>query len=223
MKPLAPGVLFDVDGTLVDSNYLHVIAWARAFDESGEWVPMSAIHRMIGVGSPVLVHELLGPDHPYEELAEAHGRHFDKLKPELRAFPGARQVLEDVAARGARVVLATSSRQADVGALVATLGETDAIAAITHGGDVDQAKPEPAVLDVAVEKGGLDHARTVLVGDSVWDVEAARRAGMACVAVLTGGTSRAELEQAGAAAVYEDLAELRAHLDESPLQVSLPR
>ena len=222
MSSPAPGVLFDLDGTLVDSNYLHVLAWARAFGDAGEWVPMASLHRLIGVGSPVLVHEALGPDHPYEELAEAHGRHFDKLKPELRAFPEARQVLEDVAARGALVVLATSSRQEDVDALVGTFGATDAVAAITSGGDVDNAKPEPDVLHAAIEKGGLDRARAVLVGDSVWDIEAARRAGIPCVAVLTGGTARAELEEAGAAAVYDDVADLRAHLGDSPLRTAFP-
>ena len=218
MEPLAPGVLFDLDGTLVDSNYLHVMAWARAFDEAGIWAPMASIHRLIGAGSSVLIHELLGEDHPHEELSEAHGRHFDKLKPELRAFPEARQVLEDVAQRGARVVLATSSREEDVEALIETFGHTDAICAVTHGGDVDEAKPDPDVLTAAMKKARLDPGRTMLVGDSVWDIEAAERAGIPCVTVLTGGISRAELEDAGAVAVFEDVAELRSRLDESPLR-----
>lgn len=220
MKPLAPGVLFDLDGTLVDSNYLHVLAWARAFDDEGVWAPMSAIHRMIGVGSSVLVERLLGKDAPIEQLSDGHGQHFEKLRPELRAFPEARALLEDVAARGARVVLATSSREEDVDALVATMGETDAIDEITSGGDVAEAKPEPDVLFIAMEKGGVDRVRAVLVGDSVWDVEAARGAGIPCVTVLTGGFGRAELEEAGAAAVYRDVAELRAQLDDSPLRMA---
>lgn len=220
MNALAPGVLFDLDGTLVDSNYLHVLAWARAFDEEGVWAPMSAIHRMIGVGSSVLVERLLGEDAPIEQLSEGHGQQFEKLRPELRAFPEARALLEDVAARGARVVLATSSREEDVDALVATMGETDAIDEITSGGDVDEAKPEPDVLVIAMEKGGVDGDRAVLVGDSVWDVEAAQRAGIPCVTVLTGGFGRAELEEAGAAAVYQDVAELRAQLDDSPLRMA---
>lgn len=211
-------MLFDLDGTLVDSNYLHVLAWARAFDEAGEWVPMASIHRMIGVGSSVLVHGLLGDEHPHEELSGAHGRHFDKLKPELRAFPEARQLLEDVAARGARVVLATSSKEADVDALIDTFGRTDAVSAVTHGGEVDEAKPDPDVLEAAMEKGGLDRKRTLLVGDSVWDIQAAQRAGIPCVTVLTGGIARAELEEAGAVAVYRDVAELRARLDDGPVR-----
>ncbi len=223
MKIPAPGVLFDLDGTLVDSNYLHVVAWARAFDEVGTWAPMASIHRMIGVGSPVLVHALLGEDHPHEELSEAHGRHFDKLKPELRAFPEARLLLEDVAARGARVVLATSSREADVDALVGALGETDAVSAVTHGGDVDEAKPDPDVLLTAMDKGGLDKERAMLVGDSVWDVKAAQRAGIPCVTVLTGGVGRDELEEAGAVAVYDNVADLRAGLEDSPLRSVLAR
>ncbi|MGH9177836.1 MAG: HAD family hydrolase [Acidimicrobiales bacterium] len=221
MGATGPGVVFDLDGTLVDSNYLHVIAWSRAFHEAGCWAPTAKIHRMVGVGSSLLVKEVLGGEAPVEEVAKAHGRQFDRLKPELRAFPEARELLEDVAARGARVVLATSSREEDVEALVATFGATDAIAATTAGADVEEAKPEPDVLEVAMEKGGVDPQSAVLVGDSVWDVEAARRAGIPCVAVLTGGTSRAELEEAGAAAVYRDVADLRAHLDSSPLEALL--
>jgi HAD superfamily hydrolase (TIGR01509 family) len=222
MAAKEPGVVFDLDGTLVDSNYLHVVAWTRAFAESGCWAPMAAIHRMVGVGSSLLVKEVLGDDAPVEQIAEAHGRHFDRLKPELRAFPEARELLEDVAGRGALAVLATSSRQEDVDALIATFGPTDAVAATTSGADVEEAKPEPDVLVAAMEKGGVDPARAVLVGDSVWDIEAARRAGIPCVAVLTGGTSRAELEEAGAAAVYRDVADIRAHLDRSPLGAVLP-
>ena len=218
MTTLEPGVLFDLDGTLVDSNYLHTLAWSRAFEEAGEWVPMARIHQMIGVGSDVLVGELLGEGHPHKELSDEHARQFDKLKAELRAFPEARQLLEDVAERGARVVLATSSREEDVQALVDALGETDAIDAVTHSGDVEEAKPDPDVVKTAIEKGGLDRERAVLVGDSKWDVEAAARAGIPCVVVLTGGTGRAQLEEAGAAAIYEDVADLRAHLDESPLR-----
>lgn len=218
MEPRSPGVLFDLDGTLVDSNYLHVVAWARALDENGYWAPMAAIHRLIGAGSSVLVEKLLGEDAPADELSEAHGRHFDRLKPELRAFPGARELLDDVAARGGKVVLATSSREQDVEALVATLDGTDAVVAVTSGGDVDEAKPEPDVVVAAMDKGGVDRDRAVLLGDSIWDVEAAGRAGIPCVAVLTGGVSRAELEEAGVIAVYRDVADLRSHLDDSPLR-----
>ena len=218
MEGRAPGVLFDLDGTLVDSSYLHVIAWARAFDEAGFRVPMARIHRMIGVGSSLLVREVAGADAPVQEISDGHGRHFDRLKPELRAFDGARELLEDVAARGARVVLATSARQKDVDALTAAIGPTDVVAAVTSDDDVAEAKPEPDVLLAAADKGAIDLGRALLVGDSVWDVEAARRAGMPCVAVLTGGVARAELEGAGAAAVYRDVAHLRAHLDESPLR-----
>ncbi|MDP9388147.1 MAG: HAD family hydrolase [Actinomycetota bacterium] len=221
MPSASPGVLFDLDGTLVDSNYLHVIAWARAFDEAGERISMAAIHRMIGVGSPILLRELLGDDR--RDLADAHGRHFDRLKPELRPFPHARELLEDVARRGARVVLATSSREADVAALVDAVGAGDAVTAVTHGGDVEEAKPDPDVLETAMEKGGLDRERTILVGDTPWDVEAARRAGIPCVCVLSGGIGRAELEEAGAEAVYDDVAALRSAIDDSPLAKVLPR
>ncbi len=216
MDGRAPGVLFDVDGTLVDSNYLHTLAWARACDDADELVPMSRIHRLIGMGAGPLAENLVGQEKA-ERVQDGHRRHFRRLRSELRAFQDARELLEDVAARDLRVVLATSANKEDVDALLATIGETDAVTSVTHSADVEEAKPHPDVFCTAMDRGGVDPELAIAVGDTVWDVEAATRAGIPCVGVLTGGVSRGELEHAGAVAVYTDVAELRRCLDESPL------
>lgn len=216
MQEKAPGLLFDVDGTLVDSNYLHTLAWARACDDVDEMVPMSRIHRLIGMGAGLLAENLVGEEKA-EQVKDGHRRHFRRLRGELRAFQDARELLEDVAARKLKVVLATSANKEDVDALLATIGQTDAVSAITHSADVDRAKPDPDIFCTAMESAGVDPQLAMAVGDTVWDVEAAKRAGIACICVLTGGVSRGELEEAGAIAVYSDVAELRRCLDDSPL------
>ena len=211
-------VLFDVDGTLTDTNYLHVLAWWRAFCDAGEPVAAARIHRMIGAGSDVLLRELVGSS-DRDDVKDGWRRHYDRLKPEVRAFPGATDLLQACASRGAAVVLATSSPSEDVDTLLDALDAArDAITATTSAGDVDQAKPEPDLFGVALSKVGVDPSAAVVVGDSVWDVEAARRAGLRCVGVLTGGVGRDELEAAGAAGLYDDVADLLRRLDDSPLR-----
>lgn len=210
-----PGVVFDIDGTLVDTNYLHTLAWRRAFLEHGVDVPAAAIHRHIGMGSSLLLERLAGGAR--DDVKEAWRRHFDVLKPEIRALPGAAELVRAVAASGAAAVLASSSEEADVRALLDALQVDDVLAGVTSAGDVDEAKPEPEVFEVAMAKADLDRHRTVVVGDTVWDVEAASRCGLPCVCVLTGGIGAAELEAAGAVAVYESAAELVERLPSSPL------
>jgi HAD superfamily hydrolase (TIGR01509 family) len=214
-------VLLDVDGTLVDSNYLHVLAWSRSFAEHRLDVPMAAIHRRVGMGSDKLMESLVGEDR--EELNEAHSRHFAPLRSELRLLPGARDLLFALAERGLRVVLATSAKAEDLDALQKVLDAGDAIAHITSSKDVSTAKPAPDIFEVARDAAGVPHERVIAVGDTVWDVEAAGRAGIACVCVTTGGISAAELREAGAAAVYNDCAELLSRLDESPIGALLRR
>jgi HAD superfamily hydrolase (TIGR01549 family) len=209
------GVLFDIDGTLVDSNYLHVVAWARAFDKIGEPQNMADIHRLVGVGSDVLLERLLGRED--EAATDAHTKFYDELKSELRAFPGAVDLLRAVKQRGGVVVLATSASPEEVEALEETLGDPDAYDAITGAGDVEDAKPSPDIFGTALKKGGLAPEDAIVVGDTVWDVEAAGKAGLGCVCLLTGGISRQELEEAGAVAVYESAAALLREIDASPL------
>jgi HAD superfamily hydrolase (TIGR01509 family) len=209
-------VLFDIDGTLVDTNYLHVLAWRRVFLEQGEpEITAARIHRLVGMGTDELIDTLFGGPRP--ELKPERDRHFDALKAEIRAFPRAGDLLRAVHDRGVRVVLATSAEKSDLEALLEAIGAGDAIDGVTSAGEVEQAKPAPDLFCVALEEAGTDPEATVVVGDTVWDVKAAGRAGLACVAVTSGGISRGELEAAGAIAVYEDVGALLDDLDQSPL------
>ena len=209
-------VLFDIDGTLVDTNYLHVLAWRRVFLERNEpEITCARIHRLVGMGSDELLETLCGRPRP--ELKAARARQFDALKPDIQAFPLAGDLLRALHHRGVRVVLATSAEKSDLEALLAVIDADEAIDAVTSAGEVDAAKPAPDLFSVALDEAGTSPEATVAVGDTVWDVEAATRAGLRCVAVTTGGVTRAELEAAGAVAVYDDVAALLDGLDESPL------
>ena len=210
-------VIFDVDGTLVDTNYLHTLAWARGVRDAGETASMSAIHRLIGMGSDHLVSELLG--HESEEASDGHSRHFKKLMPEIEAFPDASELLDEVHRRGAMVVLATSANEEELEAMLEAVdAPEDAIDHVTKKDDVEHSKPSPDIFQVALDATGLDPAHVLVVGDTVWDVEAAAKCDLRFVGVLTGGISRQELEEASAAAIYEDVAQLLRELDDSPIQ-----
>jgi HAD superfamily hydrolase (TIGR01509 family) len=211
-------VLFDIDGTLVDSNYLHVTAWLEAFQSVGRLVPAASIHRCIGMDGGRLLETLLG-DRAEELGAQAkaaHDRRYMDAKPSLRAFEDAPELVRAVAARGA-AVLATSAPDDELAVLREILQVDDAIDVVTSSADVETAKPAPDIVEVALERAGQPATNAVFVGDSVWDVEAAGRAGVRCVGLLTGGISAAELRDAGALAVYEHAAHLLAELDASPL------
>jgi len=150
-------------------------------------------------------------------LSDAHAEHYAPYKPELRAFPGAADLLRSVAGRGAQVVLATSSEEEDLDALLKVIDADDAIAEIVHGDMVGASKPAPDIFAVALEKLELPPERTLVVGDTRWDIEAAAKIDLEVVTVLTGGWTRCDLEDAGAVAVYESVAELLERLDDSPL------
>lgn len=227
-SPEAPtgAVLFDIDGTLVDSNYLHVHAWMRAFadmaDDLAQPVDAWRIHRGIGMGSSLLLADLLGADADRlaERAKDGHARHYRELAALQRPFDGARELVRAVAERGARTVLATSAAPAELAELLNVLDLEDVLAGVTSAKDVENAKPEPDLIQAALQIAGVPAERAILVGDTGWDVEAAARAGVPCVAVLTGGVSEAELLAAGAAAVYRDAAALLADLDQSPLALA---
>jgi HAD superfamily hydrolase (TIGR01549 family) len=207
------GVIFDVDGTLVDSNYLHTRAWAQAFEEAGERVPTYRIHRAIGMGSQQLIEELTGREQP--ELSDLHSSYYRELRGELRAFDGAADLLREVAGRGGTVVLATSAKPDELETLLKVLDAGDAVHHVVSSKDVEAAKPEPDLFAAGLETGRLDARRAVVVGDSLWDVEAAARSELRCIALLTGGTGGCELEAAGAAEVFASPAELLRGLDSS--------
>jgi HAD superfamily hydrolase (TIGR01509 family) len=212
---LLSGVLFDVDGTLVDTNYLHVVAWWQAFRSQGHDVAMTDLHRIVGQGSDQFVASILGRDD--EKVRNAHGDFYGQWKHQLVAFRGAADLLRMTKKAGLSVVLATSASEPEAEHLTAALDADDCIDVVITSGDVDASKPDPDIVDTALKKAGLRATDTVFVGDTVWDVEAAGRAGVPCVAVLTGGISAAELRDAGAVAVYRDVAQLLEQFESSAL------
>ncbi|MFJ9147713.1 HAD family hydrolase [Streptomyces sp. NPDC102270] len=212
--------VFDVDGTLVDTNHLHVTTWWEALRQAGHQVPMHAVHRAIGLGSDDLVAHLLGEDRDKDqdaELSAAHkalyGQYFDRLP----ALQDAGRLLRHLDREGWRVVLATSAGGAELSALRRAIAADDAIMATASADDVEEGKPAPEPVEHALELAGVPAERAVFVGDTVWDMQAGSRAGVRCVGVLCGGIPRADLEEAGAQAIYDDPAHLLASLADSPL------
>jgi HAD superfamily hydrolase (TIGR01509 family) len=214
------GVLFDVDGTLVDSTYLHTVAWWEGFRAGGHDVPMAQIHRAVGMGGDRLPDHLLGTERDRsgdERVRAVHAERYAPYLSQLRQLPGAANLLRACHERGQRVALASSATPEELTAMRRALAVDDAIDGATSSGDAERTKPEPDIIEAALRLLGLSTAQVVFVGDSIWDVAACAKLGVPCVALTCGGTSRAELAGAGAVAVYEDPADLLAHLDDSPL------
>jgi HAD superfamily hydrolase (TIGR01509 family) len=209
-------VLFDVDGTLVDSNFHHVVAWHHAFLDVDQEVPCWRILGLIGRSGDELVSALLG-----DELAEKHGPQVKKLHTKyfldsaslVRRFPGTRELLEAIAERGWQSVLATSAGEEELAALRSALDSEDLITAVTSAADAERAKPHPDIVATALERVQATPADAIFLGDAVWDVHAARRAGVPAVAVLSGGTPRDALLEAGAAQVYDGPLDVHEHIE----------
>ena len=208
-------VLFDVDGTLVDSNYLHVDAWQRAFREVDFDADAWRIHRAIGQDSARLLRDVAGErdDDWMERAKDAHARLYREQGGRLRAFASAPELLRAIAGRGIHVVLATSAPEDELAMLREAIDADDAVHAATSADDVDSAKPDPGILNVALERAGSPAADALMVGDSVWDMVAAGRAGVRAVGLRSGGVSEGELREAGAVEVFDDPAALLAALD----------
>jgi HAD superfamily hydrolase (TIGR01509 family) len=216
---LRPGVLFDVDGTLFDTNYLHALSWSRAFADAGEWAPMNSIHRLVGMGSDRLVVELLGHESP--AAVAARPRRYQELIKEARPFPAAADLLRLCHRNGLSVVIATSAATDELQELLEKLAADDAIDGQTTADDIDEPKPDPEVFLKAMESCAIDPKRAIAVGDSVWDIKSARAAGIACIAVESGGYSQHELSEDGALHVYRDVEELFDQFYTSPLALLL--
>jgi len=213
-------VLFDVDGTLVDSNYLNTVAWWEAFAQAGHDVQMARIHRAIGMGTDQLLGELLPADRDQaadSEIATAQAALYSVYWSRLRPLPGAARLLRACHEHGLRVILASSAGSQELKVLRSALDADDAIDGVTSAADVDQSKPAPELVRVALQKAGTSPQGAVFVGDAVWDAQACGRAGVPFVGVLTGGTSEAELRNAGAIRVYPGPAEVLAALSASLL------
>ncbi|MET8279533.1 HAD family hydrolase [Micromonospora sp. NPDC005174] len=214
------GVLFDVDGTLVDTTYLHTVSWWEALRQVDRPVPMATVHRSIGMGSDKLLDHLLGPERDRDDdpkLRDAHDTLYTEYWERLTPLPRAADLLRACAEQGLRVVLATSAAEHEVGALLRALKADDVVDTVTSSADAQESKPAPDILEAALEQSGLSAERVVFVGDSVWDVAAAGKLDIPCVGLTCGGTSRGELAGAGAVAVYDDPAALLAELADSPL------
>jgi HAD superfamily hydrolase (TIGR01509 family) len=210
--------LLDVDGTLMDANYQHMLAWYRAFREHGIVLPLWRIHAAVGMGGDQLVPALVGDEVDADngdEIRETRDRIFEGLIEEIVPLPGARELISALLDRDVRVVLASSSPEEEIERYLELLDVRSLVDDWTTKDDVARTKPEPDLVRAALEKAG--EADAVMVGDTVWDVEAAGKLGIPTVCVLTGGRSREELERAGAVAVYESLEQLVDGLDESPL------
>jgi HAD superfamily hydrolase (TIGR01509 family) len=212
-------VLFDIDGTLVDTNYLHVDAWLRACADVGHPVDAWRVHRAIGMDSAKLLENLLGDD--AERLGDAakerHKVHYAADRERMRRFAGSQELLRALAERGLQVVLATSAPQEEFDMIIEVLDPGDSVSEATTSEDVGTAKPAPDVVQVALEKAGVSAEDAVMVGDAAWDAESCVRAGVRCIGVLSGGYGASELRDAGAVKVYDDVAALLAALDESPI------
>jgi HAD superfamily hydrolase (TIGR01509 family) len=200
------GVVFDVDGTLVDTNYLHALCWWQAFSQFGHVVPMAQLHRAIGMGADRLVPHVLGREHPPKETADvtaAHGILFATWWELVQPLPGAESLLRWCWKQQLTTLVASSSRSRELEAMLDVLGRPD-LDVMVSGDDVDEAKPNPDLLSVALERADLQPQDAVLVGDSVWDVQAATAAGLPCIGLTCGGTSADELGAAGAIETYAD-------------------
>ena len=212
-----PVAILDVDGTLVDTNYHHAIAWYRAFRQHGLVLPLWRIHRHIGMGGDQLVAALAGDgteEREGDDIRAAETALYLALIDEVQPFRDSRELLVDLRARGASVVLASSAKAAEVDHYLDLLDARDLAEAWTTSADVERTKPAPDLVQSALEKLGAGPEDAFLVGDTPWDVKAAEQAGVPTYAVLTGGFSEQELRDAGAADVHESVSHLRGDLDE---------
>ncbi|MGW6568972.1 HAD family hydrolase [Streptomyces sp. NPDC054975] len=216
---MSRAALFDVDGTLADTNHLHVTAWWEALRQAGHSVPMHAIHRAVGLPGEDLLGHVLGEDRDRTQdnrMSTAHDILYATYFDRLPALASASELLRALARDGWKVVLVTSAKDNELKALRRAIDADDAITETASADDVEEGKPAPEPVQQALELAGVPPERAVFVGDTVWDMKAATAAGVTSVAVLCGGIPRQDLEEAGAAAVYQDPADLLERLDSSP-------
>lgn len=203
-------ILFDIDGTLVDSTYHHAVAWFRSFRQHDVTVPVFKVHRAIGMGGDRLVAHVAGDDVEDklgDDIRDGWEKEYAELVDEVPALPGAADLVNELADAGYEIGFASSGKSHFSEKAVEVLGVGDRIDAMTSSDDADESKPAADILTATLER--LKSNRAVLIGDTPYDVQSAEHIGLRCVAVLTGGFSQAELEEAGADHVVVDLTELR--------------
>jgi HAD superfamily hydrolase (TIGR01509 family) len=214
--------VLDIDGTLVDTNYHHAIAWYRAFRQHGFVLPLWRIHRHIGMGGDQLVAALAGDGFEREQGDDVRAAEkvlYMELIHEVQPLAGARALIEDLKSSGHAVVLASSAKPEELEYYLTLLDARALVDGWTDSGDVERTKPAPDLVLAALEKSGAEPDDAVMIGDSTWDCRAAERAGVRSIGVLTGGFSEQELLDAGASKVFTSVEELREHLAETPLRV----
>jgi phosphoglycolate phosphatase-like HAD superfamily hydrolase len=213
-----PAAILDIDGTLVDSNYFHAVAWYRAMRKHDHTLPMWRIHRAIGMGGDQMIGALLGDEveeREGDDIRDAEKGFYFELIDEVQPLEGSRELIEDLKRTDHRVVLASSAKPDEVEHYLDLLDARELADAWTTSGDVENTKPAPDLVNSALEKIGGGPA--VMVGDSVYDAEAAANADVETIAVLTGGFSDSELLKAGARIVFASIVELRERLAWTPL------
>ena len=209
----SPTIVFDLDGTLVDSNYQHAIAWHRAFRQHGYRAAIWEIHRHVGMGGDQFVEALLGEEAENadgDELRDGHSEEFAKLIGEVEAIEGASELIAELDDAGAKLIIGSSAAQDECDHYVELLGAAERIAGATTSADAEHSKPHPELVEVALEKYGSG-GPALMIGDATWDVKAAEAAGLPTLALLTGGFSESELREVGAVEVSHSIAALREH------------
>lgn len=221
--PSSPSVavLLDVDGSLIDSNWLHTLAWHRALRRHDHQVAMYRIHPLIGMGGDRLVQELVG--HEVDGAGDTHQEEYEALAGDVCVLPGARDLVRAIRDAGAQPVLATSSRPEALAPARELLDVEEHLGDVTDSGDVEESKPSPDIFATALERAGVPAERAVAVGDTGWDMQSARAAGVPAIGLLTGGWRGPELVAEGAAEIYEDAASLTEDLALSIIGRALER
>src|SRR5829696_61046 len=204
---MAKVVVLDVDGTLIDTNYLHTEAWARAFEEVGHRVPRVRLHKEVGKGAELLIREFVDDDEKVEKIQDLHSEVYAELQEYGHPLPGAKELISSLKERGYEVWFVTSAKDEELEHHMQELEAEGNIDGVVNSSAVENSKPAPDIFEETLRRAGASADETVAVGDALWDVEAAREAGIRTVAVLSGGAfHRSELEEAGAVDVYEDCA-----------------
>jgi HAD superfamily hydrolase (TIGR01509 family) len=202
-------VVLDVDGTLMDTNYLHTEAWARAFESVGHRVPRVKLHKEVGKGAGLLIEEFVDDEETIEKIQDLHSEFYEELQEYGHPLPGAKELISSLKERGYGVWFVTSAKDEELEHHMQELEAEDSVDGVVNSSAVENQKPAPDIFEEALRRAGATAEDTVAVGDAVWDVEAASEAGIRTVAVLSGGAyHEEELEEAGAVAVYEDCAAL---------------
>jgi HAD superfamily hydrolase (TIGR01509 family) len=212
--------ILDIDGTLVDTNYHHAVAWFRAFRQHGHIVPLWRIHRHMGMGGDKLIASLLSKEveaREGDDIRAAEKALYFAFIEEVEPLRGARELIQDLRDRGRKVVLASSAKAEEVDRYLDLLDARGLADGWTTAADVKETKPAPDLVLAALDMLGGDGKDAIMVGDSTWDCEAAQAAGIRSIAVLTGGFSEHELRDAGAAEVFRSIDDLRTALDDTPL------